>query len=113
MRRRWLGLLMTSFVALAPLAACGDDDTTTEPTDAATSGDEGAFPVSIDNEGGEVTIAARPERIVSLSATATEMLFAIGAGDQVTAVDEFSDYPPEAPTTDLSGFEPNVEAIAS
>jgi len=40
------------------------------------------------------------------------MLFAIGAGDQVVAVDDQSDYPPEAPTTELSGYEPNVEAIA-
>ena len=51
--------------------------------------------------------------IVSLSPTATEMLFAIGAGDQVVAVDNFSNFPPEAPLIDdLSGFEPNVEAIA-
>jgi len=62
---------------------------------------------------GPVTIPDRPTAIVSLSATATEMLFAIGAGDQVVAVDEFSDFPAEAPTTDLSGFTPNVEAIAS
>jgi iron complex transport system substrate-binding protein len=41
------------------------------------------------------------------------MLFAIGAGDQVVAVDEFSNHPAEAPITDLSGFQPNVEAIAS
>jgi iron complex transport system substrate-binding protein len=39
------------------------------------------------------------------------MLFAIGAGDQVVAVDQFSTYPPEAPITDLDGFEPNLEAI--
>src|SRR5688572_12023531 len=55
---------------------------------------------------------APPERIVSLSATATEMLFAIGAGDQVVAVDDQSDYPPGVPVTDLSGFEPNAEAVA-
>jgi iron complex transport system substrate-binding protein len=54
----------------------------------------------------------RPERIVSLSSTATEMLFAIGAGKQVVAVDDQSDFPKRAPTTDLSGYEPNVEAIA-
>ena len=53
-----------------------------------------------------------PQRIVSLSATATESLFAIGAGRQVVAVDEFSDYPPEAPRTKLSGATPNAEAIA-
>jgi len=40
------------------------------------------------------------------------MLFAVGAGDQVIAVDEFSNYPPEAPVTELSGFRPNLEAIA-
>jgi iron complex transport system substrate-binding protein len=49
---------------------------------------------------------------VSLSATATEMLFAIGAGSQVVAVDDQSNFPPEAPKTDLSGYTPNVEAIA-
>ena len=55
----------------------------------------------------------RPQRIVSLSPTATEILFAIGAGDRVIAVDEYSYYPPEAPVTDLSGWDPNVEAVLS
>jgi iron complex transport system substrate-binding protein len=73
---------------------------------------EGAFPVTVRAANGEVRIERRPERIVSLSPTSTEMLFAIGAGDQVAAADEFSNYPPEAPDTDLSGYEPNVEAIA-
>lgn len=54
-----------------------------------------------------------PSSIVSLSPTATEILFAIGAGKQVKAVDDQSDYPPKAPRTNLSGFNPNVEAIAS
>src|SRR4051795_7995500 len=56
--------------------------------------------------------AAGPHRIVSLSPTATESLFAIGAGKQVVAVDDQSDYPKRAPKTTLSGFTPNVEAIA-
>jgi cobalamin transport system substrate-binding protein len=56
--------------------------------------------------------AAAPNRIVSLSATATETLFAIGAGPQVVAADDQSDYPKQAPRTSLSGFTPNVEAIA-
>ena len=58
--------------------------------------------------------AAEPaghERIVSISTVATEMLFAIDAGDRVVAVDSMSNYPAEAPTTDLSGYQPNVEAI--
>jgi iron complex transport system substrate-binding protein len=56
--------------------------------------------------------AATPHRIVSLSPTATESLFAIGAGSQVVAVDDQSDYPKRAPRTSLSGYTPNVEAIA-
>ena len=54
-----------------------------------------------------------PRRIVSLSPAATEILFAIGAGPQVVAADNWSTYPPEAPTTDLSGIDPNIEAITS
>src|SRR5512133_2905130 len=56
--------------------------------------------------------AAASHRIVSLSPTATESLFAIGAGKQVVAVDDQSDYPKRAPRTSLSGYTPNVEAIA-
>lgn len=52
-----------------------------------------------------------PERIVSLSPTATETLFEIGAGEQVVAVDDQSDYPEEAPDSKLSAFKPNVEAV--
>lgn len=47
-----------------------------------------------------------------MSPSSTEMLFAIGAGDQVEAVDDNSNYPEDAPTTDLSAFTPNAEAIA-
>ena len=66
-------------------------------------------PASDDASSGDV------QSIVSLSPTHTEILFAIGAGDQVVAVDEFSDYPAEALELphELSGFEPNVEAIAA
>jgi iron complex transport system substrate-binding protein len=56
--------------------------------------------------------ATVPHRIVSLSPTATEDLFAIGAGKQVIAVDSDSDYPANAPKTKLSAYTPNAEAIA-
>lgn len=83
-------LTSLALAAALVLSACGDDDTT-EPGAPA----EGA-----------------PERIVSIAPVATEMLFAIGAGDQVVAVDSLSTYPAEAPVTELGAFEPNVEAIA-
>ncbi len=71
-----------------------------------------AFPVTVVASNGKVTVSKRPVRIVSLSPTATESLFAIGAGSQVIAVDDQSDFPKSAPKTSLSGFTPNVEAIA-
>jgi len=58
-------------------------------------------------------VASAPKRIISLSPSATEDLFAIGAGPQVIAVDDLSNYPTEAPITKLSAFTPNVEAIAA
>ena len=70
------------------------------------------FPVTIHAANGDVVIAKQPSRIVSLSPTATEDLFAVGAGRHVAAVDEDSDYPKQAPHSKLSGFTPNAEAIA-
>ncbi|MGP4093316.1 ABC transporter substrate-binding protein [Nonomuraea sp. KM90] len=112
-RTAFAGALLGTLV----LAGCGQTGTTaspsaTAPTSAAPAA-TGDFPVTIEAGNGQVTIAKRPERIVSLSATHTETLFAIGAGPQVIAVDAASNHPPEAPKTDLSGFKPNVEAIVA
>jgi iron complex transport system substrate-binding protein len=113
-------------IALAfALAACGSNDAgpgggvTGAATSSGSSTATGvtsttgpAFPVTVTGTTGAVTIDAEPQRIVSLSPSATEDLFAVGAGDQVVAVDDQSDYPDGVPTTNLSGYEPNVEAIA-
>jgi iron complex transport system substrate-binding protein len=81
---------------------------------AAACGDSGSTPAATGTPNTTTTVAAnKPQRIISLSPTATEMLFAIGAGKQVVAVDDQSNYPPEAPRTDLSGYQPNIEAIAA
>ncbi|HJR45898.1 MAG TPA: ABC transporter substrate-binding protein [Actinomycetota bacterium] len=116
-RRRARGSGRTATIALIVLAsliaaACGPGPANDRPAPAA-GGTEGAFPVTIDSAAGSVELVAAPERIVSLSPSSTEMLFAIEAGDQVVAVDDQSDFPSDAPITDLSGYEPNVEAIAS
>jgi iron complex transport system substrate-binding protein len=70
-------------------------------------------PLSAAARRGSAHARALPARIVSLSPTMTEDLFAIGAGPQVVAVDDQSNYPKEAPRTALSGLTPNVEAIAA
>ncbi|HET6835880.1 MAG TPA: ABC transporter substrate-binding protein [Acidimicrobiales bacterium] len=101
---------------LALAAGCGGGDESIQSGQAdATAEDaaDAAFPADVEAANGTVTIEAEPERIVSLSPTATEMLYAMGAGDQVAAVDDFSNYPEGTPMTDLSGFEPNIEAVTT
>ena len=101
---------MLAFAVTVSMACAAEGN----PGPSATQGEGGGtFPVTIRPANGPVEIPERPERIVSLSATSTEILFAIGAGEQVVAVDETSTYPPEAPVTDLSGFDPNVEALVT
>ena len=113
-----MGRLSLPRAVLAPLVlvvlvatACGGAGATpVEKTPPSAPGSP--FPVTISAANGAVKIPAAPRRIVSLSPTATEMLFAIDAGPQVVAVDSYSNYPADAPTTKLSAYEPNVEAIA-
>ena len=71
------------------------------------------FPVTVTRtDNVELTIEERPERIVSLSPGATETFFEVGAGDQLVAVDMFSDYPPEAAAlAQLDAYQPDPEAI--
>ena len=112
-------------VLVLGLAACGGGEDPVAEADAETSA-----PVSTAGEpsGSEPSVSEPPAtepaspnapaldlRIVSLSPSATEMIFAIGAGDLVVAVDDQSNFPEAALAvqTDLSGYTPNIEAIAA
>lgn len=110
-RTRTTLLALVTALLLAVLSACGaGSGSGTASSSAAPSG--AAFPVTVTATNGQVTVPARPTRVVSLSATATEMLFGMGAGEQVTAVDSTSTFPEQAPVTDLSAFTPSAEAVA-
>ena len=103
-RRTTRRVLIGSLVVLSSLlAACGGDKTDSS--------------ASVETEAPVTTevVDDTPQRIVSLSPTHTEILFALGAGDQVVAVDSMSNYPAESASvlTDISGYEPNVEAISA
>ena len=93
------------------LTACGQSSSSSVESAAPTAA--ASFPVTIENNGTSVVIPEQPDAIISLSPTATEILFAIDAGDQVIAVDDQSNYPAEAPISDLSGFTPNLESIVA
>ena len=73
-----------------------------------------ASPITVEGEAGELTLDDRPDRIVSLSATHTEILYAIDAGELIVATDLTSNYPPPAEATvKLDAFNFNVEEIAA
>jgi iron complex transport system substrate-binding protein len=109
-RSRAAALAALLLALLMTLTACGGSSS---GSSAETTGSSaGAWPVTVTGDNGKLTLDKQPESIVSMSASATEMLFAIDAGDQVKAVDSTSNYPKDVPTTDLSSFTPNAEAIA-
>ncbi|MET0134818.1 MAG: ABC transporter substrate-binding protein [Kibdelosporangium sp.] len=100
--------LLLSLLSVVSLLGCATREQPAGPPPSS----QPAFPVQLTAPNGKpVVIDRQPVRIVSLSPTATEVLFAIGAGRQVVAVDDQSTFPAEAPRTQLSGFKPNVEAI--
>jgi len=67
------------------------------------------FPVTVTSGDGKVRIPAKPTRILCLSASATQMLYSIGAGKQVVGVDKYSTWPPGAPRTKFTGYETSAE----
>lgn len=112
--------LLACLIALAVLTtSCADDDAGTTTTDAvaSTAVDTTATPATAPDFPREVlgvTIPAEPVRIVSASATHTEMLYALGVGDRIVAVDLFSDYPADTADKEVvDAFNFNVEAVAS
>jgi iron complex transport system substrate-binding protein len=115
MTRTIRALVLSSAIALLA-AACGDEGSGSADTNAVPTTQAAATSAPAETAGPATTPAGpTASRIVSLSPTATEMLFAIGAGDLLVAVDDMSNYPAEAldKQTELSGYTPNVEAIAA
>ena len=114
--RRACAALVASAASLVALSAACSSSGSPAPSSASSSGTTAAsaahFPVTVHAGNGTVTIAGKPAAIVSLSPTATEMLYAIGAGAQVKAVDKDSDYPAGTPRTTLNAVALNAEAVA-
>jgi iron complex transport system substrate-binding protein len=97
-RLRALSIAMVAIVFASVLAS---------PAQAAAT----KYPITVKFGGYTTTIAKKPTKIISLSPSATEILYAVGAGSQILAVDNLSNYPANAPVSEISAFEPSVEAI--
>jgi len=73
-----------------------------------------SYPVKFTDSGGKVIIInKKPERVVSLLPSITEIIFKIGAGDSIKAVTYHDTYPGEATTKEIVGgfFSPSLKAI--
>lgn len=74
------------------------------------------FPVTIEDDLGEkIELNEKPEKIISLAPSMTEMLYSLGLGDRVVGVSSYADYPEEATQNQKIGSvtDPNVEKIVS
>ncbi len=72
------------------------------------------FPITIvDSYDREITIAKKPEKLISLAPANTEILFALGAGDRIFGVTTYCGYPAAAlEKTKIGDFSnPNIELI--
>lgn len=76
-----------------------------------------AYPLTLkDDLGRSVTLQSEPKRIISMLPSHTETLFALGVGDRLVGIDQYSNYP-KAQTDKIgkvgNAFAPNLEAIAA
>jgi iron complex transport system substrate-binding protein len=88
------------------LVACQQAPAAAPASPATPDGAGSSFPRAlVDDDGTEVTVDERPERIISLSPAITEIVYALGAGDRLVGGTDFDDYPPEAAAlTDVATF---------
>ena len=104
---------IVALAAVVAVAACSNErasDSLRPPTDSIVATTNlAAAP------GSTTSVQNQAERIVSLSPSATEMLFAIGAGGQVVAVDDQSNFPADALTKphDVSALSPDLDKLAA
>jgi iron complex transport system substrate-binding protein len=109
-------------LALMTVAACAQVSTPPPPaaapsspssTSAPLAATSGGFPMTIsDDMGRQVRLPVLPQRIISLAPSDTEILFAVGAGDQVVGVTTYCNYPPEAQDREkIGGFTANTISV--
>ncbi len=93
-------------------SAAASSDVPESPTAAETSIDSASVKVT-DMAGREIVLEKPAEKIVAVTASDCEILYAIGAGDKLVGRGEYCDYPAEVanlPSVE-SGAETNIEQI--
>ncbi|WP_449619618.1 ABC transporter substrate-binding protein [Robertmurraya sp. Marseille-Q9965] len=116
--KKWYSFLLLLLVSVGILAGCGEEQATDKEKQAGEQveqKEEQAFPVTItDASDNEVVIEEKPEKIVSLIPSNTEIAFALGLGDEIVGVSDHDNYPEEVNEKEkIGGMEMNVEKIIS
>jgi iron complex transport system substrate-binding protein len=95
--------------------AAGGATTATRPAAAVTDAPQSSFPMTLDeSDGQKLTLTQAPQRIVSLSANATDIICAIGGADQLVAVEHYANCPANSQAKpELDAFQPSLEAIVA
>lgn len=107
-------ILMTFMWTACSDVGNGEETADNENEGVSVEATETTYPLTVtDDLGNKVTFEKAPEKIVSVAASNTEMLFALGLGDQIIGRDEYSNYPEEAQEIEVVGDYngPNTELI--
>jgi iron complex transport system substrate-binding protein len=106
MKYRILLLYLLAVLLTGVLAACAPTPVPSAAIPIPPTATPGPFPLTLtDDLEREVTLSALPQRVVSLAPSNTEILFAVGAGDQVVGVTQYCNYPLEAQNREqIGGF---------
>ena len=118
--KKFNAFLFTLLLTVFALAGCGGGNADHQKVDAEAKNEtakqaETKFPVTVtDATEQKVTIEAKPEKIVSLMPSNTEIAFGLDLGEQIVGVSDFDNYPEEAAKKEkIGGMEFNVEKIIS
>jgi iron complex transport system substrate-binding protein len=122
-RRRPAASRLVAALVVLGLSACGGRAATRGASPSQTlHGSAGApFPITLtDDDGARVTIPSPPKRIITFAPSNTEIVFALGLGDELVGVSgKFDDYPPQARAiaevggAGEFGDQPNVEKVVA
>lgn len=115
-KRKGMMFLMATAMTFSMLVGCGSANNTTNVAPTETAVTEESFNVTVTDSTGEtITLTSKPERIVSMAPSTTEILAAVGVEDKIVGRTNYCNYPESIEDVTAVGGtrDPNVETIIS
>ena len=112
--KKWYSLLLVVLLTIGVLAGCaGTTKPNEEGNQAKTENTTAAFPITIkDALGNKVVMKQKPEKIVSLMPSNTEIAYALGLGKEIVGVSDYDNYPKDTLKKEkIGGQQFNTEKI--